>query len=93
MIRESTIEKYARKRIADAGGWMIKFTSPGLRGVPDDIVLWPCSAVHFIEFKREGKKLRDEQWRVAGMFSDHGATVIMLDSIKSVDEYVAHRPV
>jgi len=41
-VRESTIEKYLRAEIAKLGGWMEKHTSPGRRGVPDNIVMWPA---------------------------------------------------
>lgn len=42
-LRESKIEKYLRAEIAKLGGWMEKHTSPGTRGVPDNIVLWPAN--------------------------------------------------
>ena len=41
-MRESTIEKADRLRIAAEGGLMLKFVSPGRVGVPDDIVLRPA---------------------------------------------------
>lgn len=40
MAAESKIEKYLRAEIAKLGGWCEKHTSPGTRGVPDNIVMW-----------------------------------------------------
>jgi hypothetical protein len=48
---ETVLEHWARKKIADAGGLMLKWVSPGTRGVMDDIVFWPDCSAHFIEFK------------------------------------------
>lgn len=48
---ETDLETWAREEIDKAGGWLIKFTSPGTRGPPDDICLWPGKVVHFLEFK------------------------------------------
>lgn len=40
-MRESEVEAYLKKKVELAGGECIKFTSPGLRGVPDRICILP----------------------------------------------------
>jgi len=37
------------------GGMAVKFTSPGLDGVPDRIVLLPGRKIAFVELKAPGK--------------------------------------
>ena len=44
-MRESKIEGYLREEVAKLGGWMEKHTSPGTRGPPDNIVMWPIYMV------------------------------------------------
>jgi len=48
---ESDLEQWARIQIANAGGMMLKWTSPGTKGVPDNIVFWPRKIILFPEFK------------------------------------------
>lgn len=43
LMRESTIEKYLRVEVAKLGGWMEKHTSPGTKGPPDNLVMWPAN--------------------------------------------------
>lgn len=40
-MKESKTEKYLRSEIAKLGGWCEKHTSPGTKGPPDNIVMWP----------------------------------------------------
>ena len=91
MAKESDIEKYTRRRVAEAGGRMLKFVSPGLRGVPDDIVVWPGGEVHFLEFKRPGEKPKPEQENLFRELAGLGANVTVVDSIQSSDTYVQSR--
>ena len=70
-MRESKIESYLRTEIQKLGGTAEKFTSPGVRGKPDQLVAWgrapgdyagfpPPVRVEFIETKRpknEGGRL------------------------------------
>lgn len=43
MAAESKIEGYLRREIAKLGGACEKFVSPGVRGRPDNIVMWPAN--------------------------------------------------
>ena len=56
---ETDLEQWARVEIASAGGLMLKWVCPGMRGPPDNICFWyhPTARreykkiVHFLEFK------------------------------------------
>lgn len=71
-MKESAIEKADRKRHKAAGKRMLKFVSPGLVGVPDDILLKPIPPEHqalvaeyfrFVEYKKPKGSLRSSQER------------------------------
>lgn len=49
---EKQIEAYLRDKVKKLGGIAYKFTSPGNRGVPDRICLFP-GVVAFVEVKNE----------------------------------------
>lgn len=87
-MRESLIEKKDRKRIAAAGGRMLKFVSPGLVGVPDDIVLRPVPPEHqplvaqyfrFAEYKKPGEEPKPHQVRRHNELRAMGFTVDVID--------------
>ena len=55
MDEESRIERHLRVSVKKMGGMAVKFTSPGLDGVPDRIVLLPGRKIAFVELKAPGK--------------------------------------
>lgn len=52
---ESEIENKLKKEIETLGGLSLKFTSPGMAGVPDRLVLLPKGKICFVEVKAPGK--------------------------------------
>lgn len=63
---EKDIEKKLRQKVRKAGGWCLKWVSPGNAGVPDRIVLLPGARIIFVETKcPEGGVLsaRQKWWR------------------------------
>lgn len=50
MAYEADLEKWCREQTVKAGGYLLKWVSPGNKGVPDRILLMP-HFVAFIEFK------------------------------------------
>ena len=69
-MRESQIETHLKRLALQAGGRSYKWVSPGLRGVPDQIVLLPVPYEHqsilaqyvrFVECKAPGKTARGQQ--------------------------------
>lgn len=87
-IREKTIERHLRLGVKARGGECMKFVSPGRRGVPDRIVLWPYGRAHFIELKAPGRKPSPGQRREAERLKALGFTVLCLDSEETVKDYV-----
>ncbi|WP_413725376.1 VRR-NUC domain-containing protein [Sodalis sp. RH16] len=79
-IRESAIEKHLRVEVKKAGGVAYKFISPGLRGVPDRVVLLPGGRIIFVECKAPGEKPRPEQLRQHARLYALGFDVVVLDS-------------
>ena len=60
-MREKTIEAKLVQAVRTKGGLAPKFTSLGLDGVPDRLVLLPGGRIAFIELKAPGKTLRPLQ--------------------------------
>lgn len=69
-MRETTVEEHLKEQAFLAGGKSYKWVSPGLRGVPDQIVLaWvppkdrPIVAkyLRFVETKAPGEPARGQQ--------------------------------
>jgi hypothetical protein len=73
---ERKVCDYAKKR----GCLAYKFTSPGKRSVPDRLFITPTGRVFFIEFKREGKKPTDGQWREIHRLRDAEQDVFVVDN-------------
>lgn len=65
MELEKDIEKYFKNKIKQAGGQSMKWTCPGVRGVPDQIVFFPSGASVLVEMKRPDGSLRKSQEKMA----------------------------
>lgn len=85
---ESTVERADRKQVEGEGGRLLKFVSPGLNGVPDDILLRPIPPEHqeivaryfrFVEYKAPGKKPRPSQEREHARLRALGFSVDVID--------------
>lgn len=87
-MRESKIEKHLQDRVEMAGGLCWKWTSPGRRGVPDRIVMWPGGAVSFVELKAEWGDLSALQRVTHRAMRARGHHAVVLDTIAWVDEWV-----
>ncbi len=60
-MREKEIERRLVNAVRGMGGICPKFTSPGMNGMPDRIVLLPEGRIGFVELKAPGKKPRPVQ--------------------------------
>lgn len=87
-MKEHFIE-YIFKTIAEeeCGGLCLKFVSPGKRGVPDRIVLFPGGVVAFVEFKRPGGRFSELQKQVAAEFASVDARVHAVRSLEDAAEF------
>lgn len=87
-MRESIIEVYLRDRVKAMGGKAYKFVSPGNSGVPDRLVLLPGGRSIFIELKAPGKVPTPIQILQHRKIRALGFTVLIIDSIEKVDEFI-----
>lgn len=85
--RENAIERLFCKRVSEAGGLALKFTSPSYRGVPDRLVLFKGKAF-FAEIKRPGEQLRKLQQYRKAEFASYGFSVATIDSEDAVDRFI-----
>ncbi len=88
-VRERVVERYLLKRVREVGGECYKFKSPGRRGVPDRMVVFPLNHVFFVETKRPGKKATAQQMREHGRMTKLGLTVLVINNKIDVDFFVA----
>ena len=85
-MREKVIEQKLVQAVKKAGGLAIKFTSPGLSGMPDRLVILPESPVSFVEVKAPGLKPRPLQIRWHELFRRLGCKVYVLDDAAQIPE-------
>ena len=85
---EKQIEARLKREVKRRGGWALKFTSPGIAGVPDRIVLLPTGDMVFVELKTPGKSLRPLQVKRKEQLENLGFKVYMLDSYTAVDDFI-----
>jgi len=87
LTRERDIEAYFVKRVKEAGGLSFKFVSPGVRGVPDRIVILK-GCVSFVELKAPFQNLRADQQRMHDKLDAAGADTHTLRTKEAVDMYI-----
>jgi hypothetical protein len=78
-MREKTVEQKLVAAVKGMGGLAPKFTSPGLDGVPDRLVLLPHGKMAFVELKTPGKTLRPLQVRRKRQLEALGFQVYCVD--------------
>ena len=84
-MRESEIERYLVREVKRKGGLAMKFVSPGLRGVPDRLVIFPGGIHVFVELKAPGEKpSKQQQYRIVQL-EKLGCRVRVIDSRQKVD--------
>ena len=83
-MREKTIEQSLMKAVKSHGGICPKFTSPGMDGVPDRLVLLPGGHMGFVEVKAPGEKPRPLQVHRHRQLRRLGFKVYVLDGIEQI---------
>ena len=81
---EKDVEQSLVKAVKRIGGLCIKFTSPGMDGVPDRLVLLPEGRMAFVELKAPGKKPRALQIRRMKQLSALGYKCFVVDNIDAI---------
>lgn len=83
-MREKTIEQALVKAVKGRGGICPKFTSPGMDGMPDRLVLLPQGRIAFVEMKAPGKKPRPLQLHRHKELRQLGFLVYVLDNPRQI---------
>lgn len=89
-VLEKDIERQLVLEIRKMGGLCLKFTSPGLRGVPDRIVILPGGKISFVETKTKGGRLSHQQQAVLARFSRLGADWSVVATPAQLDIFLEH---
>lgn len=83
-MREQIIEQALVKAVKARGGMCPKFTSPGMDGMPDRLVLFPHGRIAFVEVKAPGKKPRPLQLHRHEQLQRLGFHVYVLDGLEQI---------
>lgn len=83
-MTEKELEQKLVREVKRRGGRAYKFTSPGLNGVPDRLVLLPGGRVGFVEVKAPGNKMRPNQIKRKSELEGLGFLVYCLDSPEDI---------
>ena len=86
---EKSIEKYFKAECKKLGFEAFKLTSPGQRGVPDQMVLADNGVIGFAEIKRPGGRASKLQLHVGARMTSKGAIWDILYSKKDVDSFLS----
>lgn len=81
---EKTIEMKLVREAGRMGGIAMKFTSPGMAGVPDRLVLMPDGRAAFVELKAPGKKMRPLQKAWKAKLESLGFRVFCVDNEEQI---------
>lgn len=83
-MKEKEIEQKLVRAVRAAGGFALKFISPGYDGVPDRLLLLPGGRIAFAEVKAHGMKPRPLQMRRHGMLRRLGFKVYVIDDEEQI---------
>lgn len=85
---EKRIEKALKRHVESLGGLCLKFSSPGMVGVPDRICLMPDGRMFFVELKDKGKKPRPIQDYRMSQIRALGFKVYVINSAEAIKEVI-----
>lgn len=88
VMREAALENVLVGEVSSRGGLCLKWVSPGIRGVPDRIVLMPGGRTIYVELKSRGGRLSPPQRRMHTKLRDMGFRVEVLWTLEQVNEFV-----
>ena len=84
---EKAVERYLTDRVKNINGWAFKFTSPGMSGVPDRIILRRGRVV-FVEMKAPGAGLTKRQRIMHRCFAGLGFPVEVIRTRGEADDLI-----
>lgn len=86
-MRESAIERHLVRQVQKHGGLCWKFTSPGLIGVPDRLVILADGEMFFVETKAPGGVLSPAQRRRHAELRAQNQVVEVWHTKEQIDVY------
>ncbi|MGY0341830.1 PDDEXK family nuclease [Xylella fastidiosa] len=87
--RERTIERYLVAQVRAKGGEIRKVKWGGRHGAPDRIAMLPEGRTLWVELKAPGQPCTPHQVREHERMRGMGQRVVVVDSLKGVDEVLA----
>ena len=85
-MREKSLERKLVEAVTRMGGLALKFTSPGMAGVPDRLLLLPEGRIAFVEMKALGERPRPLQLYRHKQLRNLGFRVYVVDSVHQIGE-------
>ena len=86
-VRENKVETYLKDEVKKLGGRTRKWVSPGVDGVPDQIIIVQGRVI-FVEVKTVDGRLSPDQKREHVRLIAVGANVTTVYGKKGVDEFI-----
>lgn len=83
-MREKIVEQKLVRAVKAMGGIAPKFTSPGMAGMPDRLILLPDGKMGFAELKAPGKKPRPIQIARISQLRRLGFKVYVVDGVEQI---------
>ena len=83
-MREKFVEQKLVKAVKAMGGIAPKFTSPGMAGMPDRLILLPDGKMGFAELKAPGKTPRPIQVCRITQLRRLGFKVFVIDDVEQI---------
>lgn len=77
-----------RIKIERMGGQVLKWVSPGNRGVPDRIVLMPGGRIYFVEFKDDDGEMSELQWYWQRTLHGLGFNALIIKGNGAADAFI-----
>lgn len=85
---ERKVEKHLKDEVEKCGGLCLKWASPGVRGVPDRVIIKEGDEVIFVELKREGGVISPLQKKMIKEMRERGAQVYVLEGMDQVEAFL-----
>lgn len=83
---EKKIENKLTMMVKKTGGIAVKFVSPSLAGIPDQLVLLPDGVIAFVELKALGKSPRPLQLSRHRLLRSLGFKVYVIDDVNHIEK-------
>lgn len=88
-MRESEVEAHLVRVAVHCGGMVRKLGWIGRVGAPDRVVFMPNGLLFWIELKAPKKTAESHQLREHERLRAYGQFVVVLDTVKKIDDYFA----